>query len=265
MLKARVDAANLAENAAALTEQRRAALARLNAILDRPSDTPVTAAAIPPAIVRAAIGDTTRSIRFVSAALGAGVADSPVPPVSELQQIAMRQNPELRGHEAMIAAQAVRIESARKDVLPDVDVSLEYGQRPGLTDMITATVSLPIPLQRRRTQEQRVAAADAERTALHEEHRSKVNEINADIARLASELERERTQLALYAKSILPQGRAALTSATASYQAGTVEFLAVLDSQGALFNYETDYFRALSDFAKNLAELDRVVGQPVLR
>ncbi len=265
VLKARVEAAHLAEGAVTLKEQRRAALARFNAILDRPSDTPVDAPSIPLAIARAAVNDSVSGVRFLSATLGARAADSPLPPVDELQQIAIRQNPVIREHDAMIAAQAARLELARKDVLPDVDVSVQYGFRPGLTDMITATVSIPIPLQRRRKQDQLVAAVDAELTALHEEHRTKLNESNADVARLVSELERERTRLALYAKAILPQGRAALTSATASYQAGRVEFLTVLDSQATLFNYETDYFRALSDFAKNLAELERIVGQEVLR
>ena len=59
--------------------------------------------------------------------------------------------------------------------------------------------------------------------------------------------------------------RSALASATTSYQVGKVEFLSVLDSQSALFTYETDYYRALSDFAKNLADLERIVGQDVLR
>jgi outer membrane protein, heavy metal efflux system len=265
VLKARVEAARLAETAASLQEQRRAALARLNGVLDRPSDASIDSPAIPLAIVRAAISDSAREVRFVSAGLGARVSDSPLPSLAELQQAAIRQSPELGEHEAMIAAQATRLELARKDVLPDFDLSLQYGQRPGLPDMVTAIVSVPIPLQRRRKQDQLVAAADAQLASLHEEHRTKVNEINAEVARLVSELERERTQLALYAKAILPQGKAALASATESYQVGKVEFLTVLDSQATVFSYETDYFRALADFAKNLAELERIVGGEVLR
>lgn len=65
-------------------------------------------------------------------------------------------------------------------------------------------------------------------------------------------------------KAILPQGRAALTSATAGYQVGRVEFLTLLDAQAMLFNYELTYFRVLSDFAKTLAELKRVVGEEIL-
>ena len=265
VLKARVEAARLAETAASIQPQRLATLARLNAALDRPSDTPVPSPVIPPGIVRAAIGDSARVVRFASTALGAALADSPLPTVGELQEMAARQNPEIREHEAMIAAQTARVELARKEALPDVDVSLQYGFRPGLTDMLTATVSVPIPLQRRRKQDQLVGAASDELAALNEEHRAKVNALNADIAGRVADLQRERTQLALYVKAILPQGRAALASATASYQSGKIEFLTVLDSQSMLFGYETDYFRALADFAKNLAELERVVGQEVLR
>jgi outer membrane protein, heavy metal efflux system len=265
VLKARVEAARLAETAAALEEQRRAALARLNEILDRPSDTDIDSATIPAVVRRAAIGDSAREVRFVSAALGARVADSPLRSLTELQQMAIQQSPELREHEAMIAAQAARAALARKDVLPDFDVSLQYGQRSGLPDMVTATIAMPFRLQRKRKQDQQVAEADAQLAALHEEHRAKVNAIRSEVARLVSELERERSQLALYAKAILPQGRAALTSATESYQVGKVEFLTVLDSQSTVFGYEMDYYRALADFARNLAELERVVGGEVLR
>ena len=79
-----------------------------------------------------------------------------------------------------------------------------------------------------------------------------------------SDLEQERTQLALYRKAILPQSRASVTTSAASYQLGKVELATVLDSQSTLFTYETNYFRALTDFATNLAELERVVGKEIL-
>ena len=50
----------------------------------------------------------------------------------------------------------------------------------------------------------------------------------------------------------------------ASYQVGRVPFLTLLDSQATLFNYESEYFRALTEFAKALADLERVVGTEIL-
>lgn len=265
VLKARVEATRLAESAVTLTEQRRATLARLNALLDRPSATPVDHPEIPPAVARAAVPAVASQIHFTSAALGARAADSPLPPLAELQETAARENPGIREQDALIAAQATRLQLARKGALPDFDLSLQYGQRGGgLPDMVTALVSLPIPIFRGRKQNQLTAQADARLAALDAEREQKRNEVRADVARLASELDRSRTQLALYVKALLPEARASLTSATGSYQVGRVAFLTVLDDQATVFNYETGYFRALSDFAENLAELERVVGGEVL-
>ncbi|MDQ6885838.1 MAG: TolC family protein [Gemmatimonadota bacterium] len=264
VLKAHVEASRLAETAVSLTEQHRASLARLNAVLNRPSETPLPRPAIPAPVTRAAVADSGHEIRFVSAALGARVANSPLPPLAELQDMAVRESPELREHEAMITAQTARVELARKEVLPDFDLSIQYGQRDGRPDMVTATVSVPVPLQRRRKQDELVNAAGAELTALEAEHRGSVNEIRAEVARLVSELERERSHLALYVKALLPQARASVSSSVASYQVSRVEFLTVLDNQATVFNYETEYFRVLSDFAKHVAELERVVGKEIL-
>lgn len=265
VLKARVEATRLAETAVTLTEQRRAAVASLNAVLDRPSNTPVEQPAVPIAVARAAVPASAETIRFTSAALGARAADSPLPPLAELQEIAVRRSPEIQEHEAMIAAQAARVELARKEFLPDFDLSLQYGQRVGRPDMLTALVSVPLPVFKGRKQDQLVAEAGSQLAALHAEHQAKVNAIRAEVARLDAELERSRAQLALYVKALLPQAHASLTSATASYQVSRVEFLTVLDNQATVFNYETEYFRVLSDFAKNLAELERVVGEEILR
>ncbi len=264
VLRVRVEVARLGEESVALIEKRRATQAGLNAALDRPSETPVADASIPQRVARAAIADSAAEIRFVSATMGARAADSPLPPLHTLQATAVRQNPMLRAHGSRIEAQRAREELARKQHLPDFDVSLSYGQRDGFSDMISAQVSIPIPLQRGRKQDQLVIEARAERSALEAEHHDRTNVLRAEVARLHAELERDRAQLALYVKAILPQGRAALTSATAGYQVGRADFLTLLGSQATLFTYELTYFRVLSDFARSLAELERVVGEEVL-
>lgn len=266
VLKANVEATRLAETAVTLTEQRRAAIARLNALLARPTNTPVDHPVIPTSVARAAVPQAASDIRFTSAALGARAADSPLPPLAELQETAIRESPEIREHEAMIAAQAARLQLARKEVLPDFDLSLQYGQRAGgLPDMVTALVSAPLPVFKGRKQNQLVTEANAGLAALQAGRAAKVNQIQAEVARLVSELERSRAQLGLYVKALLPQARASLTSATGSYQVSRVDFLTVLDNQATVFNYETEYFRVLSDFAKNLAELERIVGKEIIQ
>ena len=265
VLKARVEAARLGETASALLEERRATSAELNATLNRDDTASIPSAVIPERIVQAAIPTDPNRIRFAAQTLGARTADSPFPPLAELQDLAARQNPTLRENEANIAAQAARVELARKGSRPDFDVSFQFGQRNQRPDMITAEVSIPLPIHKGSRQDQELAEARAELSAMESDRRAKINSVRAQVARLVSELERGRTQLAIYAKAILPQGGAAATAALASYQSGKTDLLTVLDNQNTLFTYETEYYRSLSDFAKNLAELEQVVGSEILR
>jgi outer membrane protein TolC len=269
VLKAHVEVTRLADMANTLTEQRVAALARLNVLVGRPSDAAMGPVVLPQRILRAALGPALGAIpdelRFTSSALGARVANSPIPSVPTLQAMALRTSPELREQAAMIAAQSTRVALARKAHLPDVDVSLQYGQRPGRPDMLSASVAIPLPLSKRRRQDALTTDATAQLTALEADRATRVTVMNAEIARLAAELERLRAQLALYTKALLPQGRAAIASARANYEVGTVGVVAVLDAQATVFTYETEFVRAQSDFAKNLVALERLIGQEVVQ
>lgn len=264
VLKARVEAARLGETASALIEQRGSALAELNALLDRASATPVGSAQIPERITRAALTSDPARIRFATQLLGSRAADSPLPPLATLQELALSQNAQLRQRQAMIAAQSARVALAGKAVKPDIDLSLQYGQRNQRPDMISAVVSIPLPIHKRGRQDQEISEARSELAAMQAEQRGEANKVRAEVARLVNDLERNRTQLALYAKAILPQGQAAVSSSLASYQAGKADLLSVLDNQGTLFAYQTANHRALTDFAKTLADLEAVVGGEVL-
>ena len=265
VLRARTEMANLDDAASALAEKRRAALAQLNAMLDRPSETPVDAPAIPAPIVRAAVADSASAVHFASDGLGARASDSPLLPLDSLRALALSNSPVLREHLAEIAAQRARIGLARKAHLPDISVSLDYAQRQGFTDMVSAIVSMPIPLQKGRKQDAEVAASEAELANLEAQHHEMVNTLNAEVASQVSDLERARTELALAKRAILPQAQATLAAATASYQVGRLDFAALMDAQASVFNTETSYYNSMTEFAKHLAALERTVGAGVLR
>jgi outer membrane protein TolC len=264
VLEARLDLTRLAQDANALRAQRQAQLAALNALLDRPSATRVDSVRIPARIVEAAVPDSGRGNRFRSDSLGASIAQPLLPPLVELQSLAIANNPALRERQARIAAQAARVTLAQKAVKPDLDVSLQYGQRNGLTDMVSAVVSVPIAMQRSQKQDEDVAAERAELAALEAERRAAMSELRARVAKLYADEERERTQLALDVISVLPQAHATLAAATAEYSAGTGEIAPILQSRSALFTYETSYHRGIADFAETIADLEQTVGTALL-
>ncbi len=277
VLKARVEASRQAETASTLLENRRSELARLNALLNQQSDE-AAQTELPARIRAAAIQPDASRISFRANTLGARVADSPLLPLDELEARAATGSPRLRVHDAMRAAQAERVSLARKDYKPDFEVSIQYGQRsgraagmagaqsgPSRSDMITAQVSFPLRIHRGALQGQAVVEARAELAGFEGDHMEQVAEVRSEVARLVSELERNRTQLAIYQKAVLPQGRAVLASSIASYQSGKSDLLTLLESQATLFTYETAYYRGLTDFAKNVAALEEIVGGEVLR
>jgi outer membrane protein TolC len=126
-------------------------------------------------------------------------------------------------------------------------------------------VSAPVPLFAGRKQNQ--AAIEAESLVGERRFglRDAIDTLHGEIASLVSALRRTRDQLTLLNDGILPQARTGLSSATASYQVAGVDFLTLLDAQVTLFRHELDYHRLLSDFATNLAALERAVGTEVLR
>jgi cobalt-zinc-cadmium efflux system outer membrane protein len=275
VLRASLEATRLNETVNALRLERATALATLNALLDRPSDTRVQSPTIDQRIAAAAVAQPPNNVRFISQALGSSAADSPLPPLAELQEIAVRSSPVLRASAAMIDAKTAEVELVRKEFLPDIALSLQYGQRSGSTttshgssmpraDMISAVVSIPIPLQKGRNQDAIVSATNSELQALQSERAALTNSVRAQVVRLYADIEHNRTQLALYVKAILPQGRATLTSATGNYQSGDGDLIPVLGAQETIFDYETGYYRALTDFAKKIAELEALVGKEVI-
>ncbi len=274
VLRATLEATRVNESANSLREQRLAVLSRLTSAIGRQVEDSIESPSIPKTLAAAAVS-LNADIRFASSTLGASASGSPLPSLKELQETAVASNPMLRARAAMVAAGNAEVALARKAYLPDVDVSLQYGQRSAFrrsgagermsrSDMISATISVPIPLQRGRKQNADVATSRYDVVALAAMQRDAENMVRAEVAGLYSDITHSRTQLALYVKAIMPQADAALTAAKSSYQAGTGDLVAVLSAQTTMLELESGYHRALTDFAQKLAELDAVVGREVL-
>ncbi len=258
VLRVRNDAAGVALEAVALREERSATLARLNALLDRPSTSAVNDVRTPPRIERLALPDSAQPVRYASATLGARLARSPIPALDSLQALALRHNPSLLASDARIAVQSQRVTLTRLEQRPDVDVALQYGQREGRPDMLSAVVS--VPLRRRRIASEIVSAESAVERAFTLDHHALRTSLLANVARLAAELERSRTQLSITTRTILPQSRAVTDAMFAAYRNGSGSLAEVLETQAALFEAETTFHRTLAEFARALAELEQLCG-----
>ena len=65
---------------------------------------------------------------------------------------------------------------------------------------------------------------------------------------------------ALLRTTIKPQSQHTLEVSRVAYQTDRVDFQSLIDNERVLLDVNLDYFRALSDFAQALADLERAVG-----
>ena len=275
VLRATLDATRLNETANGLIQQRVALAEKIGALGGGKAPS-LPSAKIPARVVSAAVDSDPSVIRFSSFSLGAAVAAGPLPPLVELQTLAVIASPQVRRQVARNAVVAAQLELARRQHLPDFDFSLQYGQRSGTMtdksgmrvgrpDMVSFVVSIPVPIQRGTRQEALVTAAQADMTTGDAERRASESLVRSEVGRLYSDATRARTQLALYVKALIPQARASLASSVNAYQSGTGDLTAALEARRTLLDMEVGYHRAMADFAERIAELDSMTGQETLR
>jgi outer membrane protein, heavy metal efflux system len=186
--------------------------------------------------------------------LDAMQAADPEPPAIVIERL-RNISPELAFARAAFEAARLGVDQARKDFKPDLTVRAGYMNRGGLEPMWQASASVNLPLARGR---RRAALAEAEARRRAAEQRIQAVELQLRfrtqerLARLVA----VGKMAALYAEGVVPQDRLAVEAAMASYQAGRVPFISVLESLGALYGDRGAYIRLLAARGQLVASLE---------
>lgn len=242
VLKAQVELSKLLDERIRLEQSRQAAGARMNAILNRPTHTP--------------LGRTEEVARGELSM-----------ELMELQARALENRPLLKGLQEEIERSKAANALARKRYFPDLTMSLGYAFREdsALTrrsDFFSAGVSINIPLYFRTKQDRQVAETSALINSAREQHQAAKNEVFSMVKELVADIEKGRQLIDLLETGLIPQARLSLDSAVSGYQVGKVDFLTLLDNRLTLFNFEKEYYRTLGEYQTSLARLEWVVGAP---
>ncbi len=240
VLRAQVEIARMEEEIARMEVERISATARLNALLARPVEAPVGSVVLPAFPVK-------------------------LPPLDSLVAESQAQRPIVRAGEAEVRAAEAGIRLARREIWPDFEVGVQYGQRPmedGATDrMVSLMVGANVPIfagsrqlaMRREAEAMRqVAVADLE--AMRADTRGRVAELYAAV-------QRSQRLSTLYRKTILPQAGTTVSSALAAYRVGGVDFMTLLDNQMTVNQYRQDLYQLEAEQGTALAELEMLLGR----
>jgi outer membrane protein TolC len=244
VLKAHVEVSKMVDELIMLGQKKRALEAKLNALLNRSPEAPV--------------GEPTEII-FKKLPYA----------IDELQKMAIEINPTLQGMKKMVEAKEKANELAKREYYPDLNVKFAYGQRDNSRgpevmkrrDMLTGMMEINIPIFFKSKQDRKVAETIADIQVIEAQYRAMKNEILFMITDMGSMIQRVERQLELYKSGIIPQASLQINSAVSGYRVGKADFMTLLDSRMTLYRYELEYHQALTEYEKNVASLEAIVGR----
>jgi outer membrane protein TolC len=242
--QAQVEVSRYLDRLLALDQERATAQARLNTLLDRDPATPVTTAPAPPPSVT----DLDEQA---------------------LQKTALATRPMLKEMESQIARMDTMVELDRRELKPDFVYGFDYAVRantgdpmaPG-RDLWSFSVGVTLPMLNPKPHRAAIAASEARSREMREQYRQVRAKALEEIHVALAMLQRSRRQMDLYREGIIPQAEIAVSSARAGYETGAVDVLALITAQQTLFDYQLDYYMAVTDRGRAAAELAFAVGAP---
>ena len=243
VLKSAVELSKLENELPVLEQQKETAKAKLNLLLSRAPQSPLGEPVGP-----------------------SGPAEpGKRPALEELQQLAVQSRPELRAVDLDIARSRTATALAQKQYYPDFNVMVEryqnFGARDGFGGMVT--MSLPFSFWTKPKYDAGVREAAANQDAAKAAYEALKNQVLFEIKDLLAKIEAAEKLITLYRTTVIPQAQQTLESARAGYQVGKTEFLAMLDAQRAIKDFQLDYYRSLTAFEQRRAELERAVGTEI--
>ena len=239
VLRARVEIARMAEDTLRMQAMRQSMTARLDALLDRDPSAKIGAPALP------------------------AFPDS-VPSRAWLDSVARGSRPMILGGLDDVRAADASARLARKEIVPDLQVGVQYAQRGGemgTERMGSLMLGASVPLfARSRQLQMRVEAdamkqmAQADLAAMRADTRGRIGEAYAALARA-------RSLARLYRTTVLPQAEATVTSALSAYRVGSVDFMTLLDNRMTVNRYRQELSALDADQGKAWADLEMLIGR----
>ena len=236
VLQADVELAQQEQRQVELTQERIVAAARINTLLHRRPDHP-----LPPAPQTLTVSEE-------------------LPPVDGLREWAIEHRPELHALAARVQAERSAVALACKEFYPDFELMGRFDrfwtdreQQP----QIGLNMNVPLNQAKRHAAVQEALWRVQKMQADYDQAADNIrNEVQSAYARVRG----SRQTVHLYESKILPAAQANVAAARAGYEAGTVDFLRLVEAQRQIIELREKHQRSITEFHRRSAELERAVG-----
>lgn len=243
VIRTQVELAKIEDVTKSLEDLRKPIVARLNAVLNRPSFDMLP---------------WPKTEEFERAEIDR----------QQLIGLLRQMNPELTALDFEVEAAKYRVELAKKKFWPDIGVGLEWmtnmammgtSLRDSQKDDLVLMFNLNLPIWRESYKAAELQAkADMRKASLQ-----KVEAENTLIARATRslyEFNDSNRKIKLYGDILVPKAEELLGVSETAYMAETVDFLSLIDAQRTLLQYQLLYERSVTDNQQKLAELEMLAG-----
>ncbi len=144
--------------------------------------------------------------------------------------------------------------------------SLRPGNRPGDSgqDVWVVSLSMNIPIWHRKyaagEREARARYLAALRSRTQQE-----NSLTSSVQRTLYGFRDAERKISLYRDVLIPKARESIRSTETAFRAGSTSFLDLVDAERSLLEFELSFERALANRAQRLSELEMIVGRVMPR
>lgn len=190
-----------------------------------------------------------------------------LPPLTDLQQQALKQRPILLAQQRKLSAARLRLNLAHKKYYPNFAVGAVYGYRDGnnpngssRADFATLGITMTLPIFNHTSLDAGLAQRNSEKIQRSASLTNSHNMVASEISTSVTDYQQAKKLVTLFTTGIIPQAKQAVDSMMAGYQVGKVDFLKLIQAQTALYNYETKYWRVYSRTQQALAQITAAIG-----
>lgn len=234
VLKAQAEISMLKQKSLELEAQETMLKAKLNTILNRRADAPLSLA-------------------------GAALPSGPDADAGPLFALAENTRPEIKGAEAQIRRDHYERDLMKKEFWPDYRLGVEYRGFKAGDNMLMFIVGLELPIW-----QSRYRAGLREAESMIESSRAGLEAAQRrtffDVQDAHFKLLTARRTLDLYRAELIPQAEARFQASEAGYRAGKVDFMDLLESERFLLNARVMAAMAEGDLGMQAARLERALG-----
>lgn len=244
VMKAQVEQSDLINRLITAEQARQSAEARLNTLLNRPTDAP--------------IGRTIER-------------EPPTMPFEQkdLYKLTIDSSPELQEASSSLKRAELSHELAIKNQkYPDFTVGLGYWYIPqgNFHNTYSGMLTFTIPFfWTKAKHDKEVEEASAQIARAEASYRAVKNLVFLEVRENLIRATAARKSVTLYQTGLLPQAELSLKSAEAAYQTGRLEFTGLLEAERALREVRLGYYRVLVALEQGLADLERAVGRDMVQ